>query len=496
MPENNNSEPPVTPPSTQGKSGSTPLIETNNNRYSGSIWGIVLCGVLGLVIGVYILLGWPFNNKNRFHEIDMNFHSADIVGLARLGEILEKKKADILSMTEKDAAEKKQKAKKLDSITDVIRNLNQAKFELTYGNADTVQFDVMKYSMRRDTFASMVSNYKASEGINLMLGYHDPTFSDTQFVVTNHVSQKDYASATTFFRKYPEFAFWAFLWLLQIVMWFLILPICIYLFGKIKELNTESGTQNRRGKSFLIAGISMIIFSLVLYEGIIDEFLITDKYFMRGFLNNVKIYSVIGYAISFLCLAGYLYIADFLHQLQNKFKRASDAYTKLVDEKKRNGNQKPEEIEQSEDVKQKADEKSTVKEQFARAKKYFNLFFGMTAAVLSVLVLCASSLYSSTNSLEVFRFYEHLSSHKYFSGDFVYLYGGIHTIILLIFVLPARFKIYDLNTSIPDLQDTDDAGKTASGVLKNVGKVIGEVLVVSSPLLASFVTNVINSLFN
>jgi hypothetical protein len=268
--------------------------------------------------------------------------------------------------------------------------------------------------------------------------------------------------------------------------------------SKIKELNIESGTQNRRGKSFLIAGISLAIFCVVFYEGITQEYFVVDEYFMRGFQMNLKIYSFIGYIIAFFCLSGYLYIADFLHQLQNKFKAGIDALNKLKDEKMKNiqVTDPPVDIMQIPEVKQKDAENEKIKEQFKRAKKYFNLFFGMTAIVLSVLVLCAASMFNSVNSLDIFSFYEHLSSRKYLSGDFVYLYGGVHTILLIIFVLPARFKIYDLNTSIPELQETDEAGKTATGVLKNIGKVIGEVLVVSSPLLASFLQNVINSFFN
>jgi len=121
----------------------------------------------------------------------------------------------------------------------------------------------------------------------------------------------------------------------------------------------------------------------------------------------------------------------------------------------------------------------------------------MTALVLSVLILWIASMFQSINSMEVFSYYRYISGHNYLSNDFVYLYGGLHSIILVIFVLPAKFKIMDINTSFPELQTpAGTADTTLTGILKGTGKTLTEVLIVSSPLLTSLLQNLLNTFFS
>lgn len=513
-----------------GKTNTTSQLQKAVNKYSSTIWGLILSGVGGFVLAVYLLLGWPFNNKNRFHEIDIHTTYTDSIAIERLTEILTKQLHQVHSDTEKNAAERilienvvgkrtpsdantdekerlkkidgerKQLEKRIDSIKNLLKELELQRFGGKYGNFDTLSFEAKaNYTIRLDKLEQVIEG-TALKG-SLEYGYHNDNFSDESFTINSPVTIKDYPMSFAFFRKYPNFAFWVFIWILQMVAWLLILPICLFLYGRIKELNNECETENRRGKSLLFAGISLAVFGAFLYLGILDQYIITDKFFMRGFSVNLFVYALIGYFVAFLCLAGYLYIADFLHQLQLKYKEASAVLSEILTNKKADAGANEAAlvaIEKTPEVQNQRQEISKIKERFQKAKKYFNLFLWMCAVVLSMLVLCTASLFHSINSLEVFSFYKYLSGRSFLSDDLVYLYGGLHSIILLIFVLPARFKMMDMSMSIPELQEEEkgEAGNSGNKILKGIGATLVEVLVVSSPLLASIIQNVVNSWFN
>ncbi|MBL7739084.1 MAG: hypothetical protein JNK14_07685 [Chitinophagaceae bacterium] len=500
------------------------------NEYSITVWGVVVSGTVGFMLAVYLLLGWPFNNKYRFHEIDIHAERADSTATERLSEVLNKQHGQLKENTEKVAGdfqktesvilgrkpskatpeesellkkkdeEWKRLAKRTDSVNSLLKNLQLRRFNAQYKNGDTAGFKEAKFSLRRERLTAMIQDY-TSKGAMLELGYYNPEFSTDTFTIRNPVTTVSYSNSFDFFSKYPNFAFWVFIWILQMVGWFLILPVCIFIYERIKELNAVSGTVNRRGKSLLIAGGSLGLFTIFLYLGIMGKDIITDKIFMRGFGTNLFIYAFIGYTVAFLCFAGYLYIADFLHQLQQKYKEGSAALNNILTSKKAEAGANEAAlaaIEKAPDVQSQRQEVLKIKERFLKAKKYFNLFLWMCAIVLSMLVICTASLFNSVNSLEVFSFYKYLSGRSFLSGDLVYLYGGFHSIILLIFVLPARFKMMDMSMSIPELQEEENGedGKGGTKILKGIGKALAEVLVVSSPLLASLLQNVVNSWFN
>jgi len=300
--------------------------------YSSGIWGPVLFGVAGFALSVFLLLGWPGCNKGRFHEIDLQLARVDSLSLHALVDTLtvyRQQQESWLGKVIQNQNDKKQQVKitadtdaikaRIDSVDQLLFSLSLRKFNNSYGNRDTLRCDtITRFTIRRDTLALLLDTFK--EKGSLTLGYYEPEFSKRPIMIPDSISIHSYSTSFDFFKKYPGFAFWAFIGILQMVMWSLMVPICISIYDKIRLLHKENKTVNRRGKSFLLAGAVLALFCLIVYLGVIDEDVITDKHFMNGFLGNLFTYSLIGYGVAFLCLSGYMYLADTLYQVQEKFK--------------------------------------------------------------------------------------------------------------------------------------------------------------------------------
>jgi hypothetical protein len=82
--------------------------------------------------------------------------------------------------------------------------------------------------------------------------------------------------------------------------------------------------------------------------------------------------------------------------------------------------------------------------------------------------------------------------------DFIYLYGGLHTIILLLVYIPAKMRFSEIN--IGEEGASTNEKKTGDdkwyNILKNPFGQIKGVLIAASPLIASLVQALFDLLFN
>jgi|GEM_PF-1456074 len=493
--QNKGDIPPEDPPTSKWKGA----WRSFSNFFTAHVGWPLLAGMAGLIVAVILLLGWPFDQHCRFHEIDAGLQVADQNSLPLLKRTIEsaqKKEEASLGIARINKPEDTAKIKiKIDSIKKLEYKLMLRAFEQAY-KVDTFAWNAGKLTIRPDLLERLISKrYPPSSQV---YGYYDPEISRDPFTISSPVSIKDYYYNMEFFRKYPAFAFWLFLGILQMVMWALMIPISLSAFKSIGELHQASGTINRLGKSFILAAIALVIFCLFLYLGIIDDYVFQDRHFMQGFNGRIASYSVIGYIISLLCLAGYLYLTDSLSQLQKLFNQRSadlELERKAQIQAASNDALALAAIETNPVIINLTAEKKTIEDQFNEAKTFFNLFLGMAALVLSMLIFWVASMFNAINSLEVFKYYKAVSGHNFAANDFIYLFGGLHSILLAIFVLPAKFKIMELNARFPKPADSpaSSTGDFLKGLLKNMGTTIREILVVSSPLLASFLQNLFTS---
>ena len=482
-------------------------VRDGRDYYNSTNWILVTFGICGFIVSIFLLFGMPGCNRNRFHEININVKYADSVARGQLATLLEKHKKDTCDLLRTRSAAAAQDVNEIsrlnrhcDSLDDLVNKLKTETQLLQYNNKDTLRGLIPRLGLHRNDLLAVL---KPAPKHNTTLTYHylAPEYSKEQVAVPVRVTSTNFETTQEFVIKYPNYAFWLFLGMLFMVMCFLMIPICIAIYRSVNLQLRSLNLDHRYWRNFLLASAGTIIFCVVVYIGLIDRYIADERYFMHGIILMTSAYGLVGYFVAILCFGGYLYIADLIHQLQAAYREGLSRLTELIKTKRAEaGNDKERlaAIDEDAQVKQQHSANERIKDNYKQAKKYFNVLVWMAALVLSVAVLLTGSLFSSINSMDVFIYYRSLTNSNYLSGDFVYLYGGLHTILLLIYVLPVKFKIYNMNMTIPELESGNGEGgaKQAKTVLSGVVTTLGNILLVTSPVLASFIENIIKSLFN
>ena len=482
-------------------------IRDGKNHYNSTNWILVTFGICGFIVSIFLLFGMPGCNGNRFHEININVKYADSVARGQLTTLLERHKKDTCALlsTKSAAATRDEKEivrlnRHCDSLDELTTRLKTETQSLQYNNKDTLRGLIPRLGLHRNDLLAVLN---PSRDHNTTLTYHyiAPEYSKEQMAIPVRVTSEDFETTQEFITKYPNYAFWLFLGMIFMVMCFLMIPICIAIYRSVNLQLKSLELDHRYWRNFWLASAGTVIFCFVVYQGLIDRYIADDRYFMQSIMFLTVAYGVVGYFVAILCFGGFLYIADLIHQLQAAYREGINKLTALVKTKQTeagNDKEKLAVIEEDAQVKEQRSANERIKDSYKQAKKYFNVLVWMAALVLSVAVLWTGSLFSSINSMDVFVYYRSLTNSNYLSGDFVYLYGGLHTILLLIYVLPVKFKIYNMNMTIPELESGNGEGgtKQAKTVLSGVVTTLGNILLVTSPVLASFIENIIKSLFN
>src|SRR5690606_9236140 len=73
--------------------------------------------------------------------------------------------------------------------------------------------------------------------------------------------------------------------------------------------------------------------------------------------------------------------------------------------------------------------------------KTFHAYFILSAILLSLLVVSTGALYSAVNSLDFIKLLTDDWGYSPVRSEFVYLYGALYTIILLLIYVPARIRL-------------------------------------------------------
>ena len=235
-----------------------------------------------------------------------------------------------------------------------------------------------------------------------------------------------------------------------------------------------------------------------------DELPIQPIYFMKYFQWSMLGVNLIGYLAGSCCLAGFIYCAAML----GFFVKSICQQTKDISQKrsvtpiKRNlaDASTPEQKELEKMQKDRKDELDVYK----RLLGYFNKYFALSAVILSLLVLCAGSLFNTFNSLDFVRLLADDWGYSPGRTDIVYLYGGFYTVILLLVYLPARIRFSEIQLEIPqpanatDLQTvsagTSGGSKTLDIVKGSFGQ-FKDVLIAASPLLTGILQGLLDALF-
>jgi hypothetical protein len=464
--------------------------------YNKSSLAIVASGIAGFIVGVWILLGFNLNGCDRFQEIGFHPSSLEFTFLDSMRSRIQQARKFQLDVktwlirkgkfTDTAAVNKK-----LDSLDLIARKVDTRQVLAVYGNKDTLLDNKVKFSANRDSLWAMLLGINKTD--TLTFSYYDSTLSPV--IVRRRVpfELNPVSTSMRFFSRYPSFAAWTFLGILQSTLWFLAAAISIILLmltakkpeapASTKPANDDFNDSKSRWKSVIVSVIAVGIFCTILYFFIIDKLIVRDAYFMNGFTGVMVPYAIIGYLVAALCFTGYLNIADHIFYIQNCLSVGARKMMGIKATMSKDAAEPASQQSQQQD-------NDEVRTSYSVAKRNFNIYFFMTAMILSILVLWLGSLFTAVNNMDLMKYYKLISGQMFLPNDFVYLFGALHSLLLLIFFIPVKLNMFSLNSLIPNSEKPEQQEQQAGtwqNLWKSLGRSMSDVLVVSSPFLASLI---------
>jgi hypothetical protein len=288
-----------------------------------------------------------------------------------------------------------------------------------------------------------------------------------------------YPHNTDFFLKYPAFGIWALGVTALISVWFILLVIFfagLYEFRLlIKDNAKESGIflSRKRINSFLAYSVLLVfIFFAVGKITVYDKYnIIPEDIFILNYMVKFKFLLIAGLVIASLFFGGYLIMGDILKQCATQMDALERHSGKIVIT--------PEEKTAKQDV-----INTICKAALNNLQKYFII----TAASLTGVVVVTGILFTAVNNLDFSKVYFQSFQRNILSYDTVYLFGGLYSLLILLFYLPLKLTFARIKEKQPDttLSITPQGGSTKF-FSKDFWNRMKETFAVSSPLLASLI---------
>jgi len=277
-----------------------------------------------------------------------------------------------------------------------------------------------------------------------------------------------------FISKYPA----AGVWLLSIMIFcsfcLIAASTCAYLNSKTISIFRSHQIEGLSPRSYYIGVGIILVVLLFLYTfwklTYYDEEVIKNLYFLRTLRVSMDLVTLLGYICGAFCLAGFIRTASLLGYFAGSIK---DATRKIR-------------LAPADDsVTKDEEERRQAKAIYDRLLEVFNTYFLLTAIILTLLVLCTGGLFSTTSSFNFIKLLADDWGRSPARPDFIYLYGGIHTILLLLFYIPAKMRFNEINIAEPAASPAPGAINSKwQDFFKVPLSQVKELLVVASPVLA------------
>jgi hypothetical protein len=431
---------------------------------------LVLAGFAGFMLGCILLFGRDILHKGResvFHEVayDPRYIISSLV----------KERQKI----EKDSAHRKY----LDSLENAIGQINDSVL-LGRLNRNLVShlnsFELAR--MRIDTITKEDSTFLATTPVHWQ--FRDTSVKNFAVLEGNiRMPVNKFPSDVSFFVKYPGFAIWVLLILGFFSTLFIVLAICLFAYREIrnkvdlciKGLITSRKYNLHYVMTFLILSCFLFMSYITFYDGEV----VKDQYFFTGFRTNITVLVLFGYVVASFCFTGFMNAASYVDELQVRYNVA-----------KRDKIEGPQTIEY-------------ISNCYETLKTNFDTYFVATSIILSFVVFCTGSLYTALNTMDFIRKLEQDFGFSPVRTDFVYVYGGLNTLLILLFLIPVKLKFAsfqkDFQTEVTH-QAPPEPGQAQKPVLKKVfagsTKKVSDLLLAFSPILASLAQVLLDAIFN
>jgi hypothetical protein len=316
--------------------------------------------------------------------------------------------------------------------------------------------------------------------------FKDPEKLEDKIGGTTTMYAEKSVSDIEFVGKYPASGMWILLILVFCSFCFIAIATCIHLKNKVGLVFSEQNYAKPNPRQYtlicLLTASCLTLMLFVWWHSFYDDDVVKNLFFMEHLITSMTWVIGLGCLAGSFCMAGFIYTASML-----------SFFAKKIKESKR-------EIEQLTAANSSATEQKATQDQqqlmFNKLAKIFQSYFVISAIILSLTVLCCGSLFSTINSLDFIKLLTDDWGYSPARNDFVYFYGALFTILLLLAYIPAKIKfseadVWSSSTTIPP--------GTGNGkwydILKNPFSQMKDVLVATSPLLVSLVQWLFDVLF-
>ena len=307
----------------------------------------------------------------------------------------------------------------------------------------------------------------------------------------------------SFFLKYPNFGIWSLLLMIQFIACFIIIPLSMMTIFQVKDAlaTNQKIKPQRHWFDLATSAILVTAFAGTAFFTAFRQSPFRSDIFMHGYHTVNLIYMGLAHLAAITCFAGFLYtgriLAGMLLRLSTKateHKGLLLTRMTMAENASRGVASPPSHIDSiNTSIDTTNSQLKVLKDEYIRLQKYFTIFFVTSAFLLSMVVLQMGALFSAVGSLDLIRYLSAPVGVELLRPDFIYLFGGIYSLLLLMFYLPVKVSMVNLQNTIPDLAGTgsDNTGWLASlaGGLKNFSGVI----TAGSPLLLSIIQYIISS---
>ncbi|MFN8250514.1 MAG: hypothetical protein U0V75_01435 [Ferruginibacter sp.] len=500
-----------------------------NYKPDYSVARLAVVGIAGFFAGCIILFlqdfFTPLATDSVFHEIHYNPRViADSTIRKKAVEVsghLEELKKKIVLVADTTVADKeKNSAEQLVLKTqikeDSVKLIQLNRYVQYYEGlsaADSMSFakinNLLHFNITPEMLTDWEKQYDA-EG-NAVVFTVNCEFKDPEMKITDTIRhQTDFVikplppSDISFLTKYPSVGIWVLLILVFTSLCFMIIPSALSLKKKAEKVFEDQhyaapGIYTFRKILLIQLGLfslTMLVWKLTFF----DDAVVKNIFFMQYMTTKLGWIIAIGVVAGSFCMAGFVHTASMLSfftaplvtlrkeidTLSNQSKQAkttaqqqglpatSDVIDKQLDQKQQ--------------------EEARRKEMFAALAAVFQTYFMMSALILSFTVLCTGALFNAIGSLDFVKLLTDDWGYNPVRNDFIYFYGALFTIVLLLVYIPAKIKFSEVDVWSEETQAAGENRKWPD-VLKNSLGSIKSILVATSPLLVSLVQAFFDAIF-
>lgn len=326
------------------------------------------------------------------------------------------------------------------------------------------QLTSKKFFLRPDSLSIIGMNYLQDTMMRLnqqhRFVYADTLLPNGRIEYRTTLSIIGYSSLAVFISKYPAFGLWLSLLIMQAPLYIVFIGFLLFWFLRSQRFPDDADSKEHWLIPGTFLGIAALIcFSIWLFiHNSTDDQYVREIFFIKGVHQRMNAVNFPGYLAAILCLSGMLLCAYRMYVIKKTL---------------------PAEVLQTDKVQL----------NILRIRKTFNTLFFIVALVLSLAVFSTGMLYSGLNSLDYVKQLNKALGYQVYRYDLVYMYGILHSFILLIVYMPAK--------AIIDSVPLEAAGETTTNntLPSTIIKKTFEVLVASSPLIAGFLQAMLDHVF-